>query len=311
MSAELTLRQLTYFAALAETRHYRRAAERVGISQPSLSQQIVGLEAALGLTLVERGQRGAVLTPQGRMILAQTLRVLEETEHLKALAQDARDGVTGTIRLGSTPTLGPYLLPHVMRRLHAAYPEVKVVIRDAPPAALQDELLTGQQDLILTQLPVPSGDVTAMRLFREPLKLAMALDHPLARRETIRDADLAGVDVLSLSDAYRLHAQVAGLCEDLGATLRRDYEGTSLDALRQMTALNMGVSFLPALYVRSEASREAGDVIVKPFRSGRLTRSIGLAWRRRSAHIRIIQKLATIISDVVRETFADHVMLEL
>ncbi|WP_121628993.1 hydrogen peroxide-inducible genes activator [Tropicibacter alexandrii] len=311
MSAELTLRQLTYFAALAETRHYRRAAERVGISQPSLSQQIVGLEAALGVTLVERGQRGAVLTPQGRMILAQTLRVLEETEHLKALAQDARDGVTGTIRLGSTPTLGPYLLPHVMRRLHAAYPEVKVVIRDAPPAALQDELLTGQQDLILTQLPVPSGDVTAMRLFREPLKLAMALDHPLARRETIRDADLAGVDVLSLSDAYRLHAQVAGLCEDLGATLRRDYEGTSLDALRQMTALNMGVSFLPALYVRSEASREAGDVIVKPFRSGRLTRSIGLAWRRRSAHIRIIQKLATIISDVVRETFADHVMLEL
>lgn len=311
MSAELTLRQLTYFAALAETRHYRRAAERVGISQPSLSQQIVGLEAALGVTLVERGQRGAVLTPQGRMILAQTLRVLEETEHLKALAQDARDGVTGTIRLGSTPTLGPYLLPHVMRRLHAAYPEVKVVIRDAPPAALQDELLTGQQDLILTQLPVPSGDVTAMRLFREPLKLAMALDHPLAKRETIRDADLAGVDVLSLSDAYRLHAQVAGLCEDLGATLRRDYEGTSLDALRQMTALNMGVSFLPALYVRSEASREAGDVIVKPFRSGRLTRSIGLAWRRRSAHIRIIQKLATIISDVVRETFADHVMLEL
>lgn len=311
MSAELTLRQLTYFAALAENRHYRRAAERVGISQPSLSQQIVGLEAALGVTLVERGQRGAVLTPQGRMILAQTLRVLEETEHLKALAQDARDGVTGTIRLGSTPTLGPYLLPHVMRRLHAAYPEVKVVIRDAPPAALQDELLTGQQDLILTQLPVPSGDVTAMRLFREPLKLAMALDHPLAKRETIRDADLAGVDVLSLSDAYRLHAQVAGLCEDLGATLRRDYEGTSLDALRQMTALNMGVSFLPALYVRSEASREAGDVIVKPFRSGRLTRSIGLAWRRRSAHIRIIQKLATIISDVVRETFADHVMLEL
>ncbi|MEC3861815.1 hydrogen peroxide-inducible genes activator [Mesobacterium sp. TK19101] len=311
MSVELTLRQLTYFAALAETRHYRRAAERVGISQPSLSQQIVGLEAALGVTLVERGQRGAVLTPQGRMILAQTRRVLEETEHLRALAQGARDGVTGTIRLGSTPTLGPYLLPHVMRRLHAAYPELKVVIRDAPPATLQDELLSGQQDLILTQLPVPSGDLDAMRLFREPLKLAMALDHPLATRETIRDVDLTGVDVLSLSDAYRLHAQVAGLCEDLGATLRRDYEGTSLDALRQMTALNMGVSFLPALYVRSEASRDAGDVVVKPFRSGRLTRSIGLAWRRRSAHIRIIQKLATIISDVVRETFADHVMLEL
>jgi LysR family hydrogen peroxide-inducible transcriptional activator len=310
MSAELTLRQLTYFTALAETRHYRRAAERVGISQPSLSQQIVGLEAALGVTLVERGQRGAVLTPQGRMILAQARRVLDETEHLKAMAQDARDGVTGTIRLGATPTLGPYLLPHVIRRLHAAYPDIKVVIQDAPPAALLDELLGGQQDLILTQLPVPSGDLQAMRLFREPLKLAMAFDHPLAGQDIIRDSDLAGVDVLSLSDAYRLHAQVAGLCEELGATLRRDYEGTSLDALRQMTALNMGVSFLPALYVRSEASREAGDVLIKPFRAGRMTRSIGLVWRKRSAHLRMIQHLATIISDVVRETFSEHVMLE-
>ena len=175
MSTDLTLRQLTYFAALAETRHYRRAAERMGISQPSLSQQIVGLEAALGVTLVERGQRGAVLTPQGRLVLAQARRVLDEIEHLKALAQDARDGVTGTIRLGSTPTLGPYLLPHVMRRLHAAYPQLKVVIHDAPPATLQDDLLGGQHDLILTQLPVPSGELETMRLFREPLKLAMAV----------------------------------------------------------------------------------------------------------------------------------------
>jgi len=311
MSTDLTLRQLTYFAALAETRHYRRAAERMGISQPSLSQQIVGLEAALGVTLVERGQRGAVLTPQGRLVLAQARRVLDETEHLRALAQDARDGVTGTIRLGSTPTLGPYLLPHVMRRLHAAYPQLKVVIHDAPPATLQDDLLGGQHDLILTQLPVPSGELETMRLFREPLKLAMAFDHPLAGRETIRDSDLSGVDVLSLSDAYRLHGQVAGLCEELGATLRRDYEGTSLDALRQMTALNMGITFLPALYVRSEASRDAGDVLVKPFRSGRVTRSVGLAWRKRSAHRRMIQHLATIISEVVRDSFAEHVLLEI
>lgn len=310
MSTELTLRQLSYFAALADARHFRHAAERVGISQPSLSQQIVGLEAALGVTLVERGQRGAVLTPQGRMILDQARRVLEETETLKALAQDARDGVTGTMRLGATPTLGPYLLPHVMRRLHMVYPKVKVVVQDAPPATLQQDLLAGRQDLILTQLPLPSGDLVSMRLFREPLQLAMAVDHPLAGRDTIRDDDLAGLDVLSLSEAYRLHTQVAALCDELGATLRRDYEGTSLDALRQMTALNMGVSFLPALYVRSEVSRGAGDVVIKPFRSGRVTRSIGLAWRRRSAHLRMIHHLGAILSEVLRETFSGHVMLE-
>lgn len=112
MAGDLTLRQLSYFVALADTRHFRRAAERVGISQPSLSQQILGLEAALGVNLVERGQRGAVLTPQGRTILEQARRILDETTTLRALAQDAKDGVNGTIRLGSTPTLGPYLLPH-------------------------------------------------------------------------------------------------------------------------------------------------------------------------------------------------------
>ncbi|WP_136440499.1 hydrogen peroxide-inducible genes activator [Pacificoceanicola onchidii] len=310
MSGDITLRQLTYFAALAEARHYRRAAERVGVSQPSLSQQIIGLEAALGVSLVERGQRGAVLTPQGRTILAQAQRVLEETRALQALAQDARDGVSGTIRLGSTPTLGPYLLPHVMRRLHGAFPDLKVIVRDAAPAVLQEDLLSGQQDLILTQLPVASGDTEVLRLFREPLKLAMARDHPLAAKADIADADLEGQDVLSLPDAFRLHAQVAQLCETLGARLRRDYEGTSLDALRQMTALNMGVSFLPALYVRSEASQEAGDVAVRPFRNDAVTRSIGLAWRKRSAHRRVIHHMSDVIGAVVREVFAGHVTPE-
>ncbi len=310
MPTDLTLRQLSYFVALAETRHYRRAAQHVGISQPSLSQQIVALEDALGVTLVERGQRGAVLTPQGRTILEQARRVLDETATLRTLAEEARDGVSGTIRLGSTPTLGPYLLPHVMRRLHEAYPELKVIVRDAAPLVLQDELLSGQQDLILTQLPVPAGDTDVLRLFREPLKLAMAQDHPLVARAQVTDADLAGQDVLTLSDAYRLHAQVAGLCEDLGANLRRDYEGTSLDALRQMTALNMGVSFLPALYVHSEVSGDTGDVAVRPFRKDRVTRSVGLAWRRRSAHRRAIRRMAKVIREVVKDKFAGTVFIE-
>lgn len=311
MSGDMTLRQLNYFVALAEARHYRRAAERIGISQPSLSQQIVGLEAAIGVTLIERGQRGAVLTPQGRTILEQDRRIIDETATLRALAQDAKDGVNGTIRLGSTPTIGPYLLPHVMAKLHSAFPELKVVVREAAPAVLQDELLSGAQDMILTQLPVSSADVEVMRLFREPLKLVMARDHPLVEASSVSDGDLAGLDVLTLSRAYRLHAQVAGLCEELGANLRRDYEGTSLDALRQMTALNMGICFLPALYVRSEVSREMGDVAVRAFRQDRMTRSIGLAWRRRSALLGVIRHMVEVISKVVEAKFKADVILEL
>lgn len=310
MTGEITLKQLSYFVALADTRHYRKAAERVGVSQPSLSQQILGLEAALRLDLVERGQRGAVLTPGGREVLAQARKVLEEVAVLRGLAEEAREGVSGTIRLGSTPTLGPYFLPYVMRRLHQAYPSLKVVVRDAAAVELQEELEAGRHDLILTQLPVRSADVIVRRLFREPLKLAVAQDHPLAGKAEACDADLAGQDILAMSSRYLLHDQTVALCDELGANLRQDYEGTSLDALRQMTALDMGLSFLPALYVRSEVSREAGDVAVLAFRKDRFTRSIGLVWRRRSVHGKMIERIAEVVSAVAEERFKGLVTME-
>ncbi len=310
MTDEITLRQLRYFLALAETRHYRRAAERIGVSQPSLSQQIVNLEAAMGMELVERGRRGAVLSPAGRDVLAHARRVLDEVAALEALPEALRSGAGGTIRLGSTPTLGPYILPYVVRRLHRAFPDLKVIIRDAAPLVLRDELLEGRHDLILTQLPVNSGDVEVRRLFREPLKLVVAQDHPLAGQETVADGDLAGQDILALSSTYVLHDQVKGLCDELGATLRQDYEGTSLDALRQMTALNMGVCFLPVLYVLSEIPEHYDDVAVLPFRRDRYTRSVGLVWRKRSAHGAVIERVAEVIRGVARDRFAGHVTVE-
>ncbi|WP_371224357.1 hydrogen peroxide-inducible genes activator [Roseovarius sp. 2305UL8-3] len=310
MSDDLTLKQLRYFVALAETRHYRRAAEQVGVSQPSLSQQIVGLEAALGLELVERGRRGAVLTPGGRDVRTRARAILDEVAALSAMSKASRQGEGGTIRLGSTPTLGPYILPHVVRRLRLSYPALKLIIRDGAPKVLQDELIEGRHDMILTQLPVQSGDVEVERLFREPLKLAVAQDNPLASQEVIRDADMAGQDILSLSDAYLLHSQTLQLCEELGARLRQDYEGTSLDALRQMTALDMGISFLPALYVRSEAREDTGDVVIRAFRGDRITRSIGLVWRKRSAHGALIARIGGMIRAVVQENFAELVTVE-
>lgn len=310
MTATPSLRQLACFVALADMRHYRKAAERIGISQSSLSQQILGLEAVLGLELVERGQRGALLTPQGRMVLEQARKVLDEAELLRSLAHEARGGTGGTIRLGSTPTIGPYVMPHVMRRIRQSYPALKVIVRDAAPLVLQDELLAGQHDLILTQLPVSSADVEVRRLFREPLKLAVAQDHPLTAKPEVVDADLEGHEVLALSRAYLLHNQIVALCEEIGAHVRQDYEGTSLDALRQMTALNMGISFLPALYVRSEVSSETGDVVILPFRRDRLTRSIGLAWRRRSAHRTMIDRIAGAIRAVAQDRFGRVVVVE-
>ena len=170
-----------------------------------------------------------------------------------------------------------------------------------------------QRELHMSETLASRGllsDVEVMRLFREPLKLIVAQDHPLASRPEVLDADLAGEDILTLPSTYLLHNQIVALCEETGAHLRQDYEGTSLDALRQMTALNMGLSFLPALYVDSEVSPEAGDVVVLPFRRNRLTRSIGLVWRRRSAHRAMIERIAGMIRAVAQDRFSGLVVVE-
>lgn len=303
MDALPTIKQLRYFAALAETGHYRKAAERVGISQPSLSLQIGKLEETLKLQLVERGRAGAVLTPSGREILRLTRGILADVTALTETSQRMASGLAGTIRLGASPTLGPYLLPNVVRNLPKQYPDLRLIIKDGAPVDLLEDLLAGQHDLILTQLPVSSSDVYVARLFREPLHLATALDHPFAGQGSITDADLQDENLLLLSSRFAMHNQIAELGLELGAKLRQDYEGTSLDTLRQMTAMNMGVTFLPALYAQSEIPRSGADVATVPFRKGRLTRTIGLAWRKSSGNHKGFEIFADLIRTVAKERF--------
>jgi LysR family hydrogen peroxide-inducible transcriptional activator len=305
-----SLRQLRYFLMLAEAGGFGQAAARAGISQPSLSQQIAALERRLGLRLFERGRRGAVLTPEGRALRDSALAVMEALDGLSETAAELRSGMAGQLRLGSTPTIGPYLLPGLVRRLHARHPQARLVLRDGDPGTLCDDLMEGRLDVVLAQLPVDVKGVAVTRLFREPLMLAMAHAHPLARCAAVTEADLSGQDILTLSPRYALHAQIAALAREAGARLRSDYEGTSLDALRQMVAMNMGLTFLPTLYVRSEIAAPRGDVAVRPFRGGRFTRSVGLVWRERAARSAALARLAEAARETIRHDCADHVVIE-
>jgi LysR family hydrogen peroxide-inducible transcriptional activator len=303
--ADPTFRQLKYLAALAETSHFRRAAERVGVSQPSLSAQIQALEEALGLAVVERGRGAVRLTPVGREVVKRAREVLRDVQSIVDLATEARDGLVGTIRLGAKPTLGPYLLPHVVGALHSAHPDLRLYIRENAPRALEQELAVGTHDVILAQLPVSGADFETERLFREPLYLALPADHPLAAHDAIDCVDLQGLQVLSLSPDYHLHDQISALARDFGAVLLGDYEGTSLDALRQMVGMGMGVTFLPALYVRSEISGRGAEVAVRPLKGRRITRSVGLVWRKRGGSTTAYRQIAELIRDVVRTQFPE------
>ncbi len=305
-----TLRQLQYFAALAEAKHYRKAAETVGVSQPSLSLQISNLEDILGLSLVERGRAGAVLTPTGRDVLERANSVLAEVNDLVTTSRQLTEGLSGTFRLGTSPTLGPYLLPSVVKTLHTKYPALRLFIRDGAPQDLLQDLLAGRHDMILTQLPVQSSDVVVVRLFREPLRLVVARDHRLAGAGQVTDADLKGESVLGLSPRFTLHMQIAEMTRQVGARLLQDYEGTSLDAIRQMVAMGVGVSFLPALYVASEVPERESDVAIVPFRPGRLSRTMGLVWRKTSGSSSSFAEFASIIRDVARDNFSGLVQME-
>jgi LysR family hydrogen peroxide-inducible transcriptional activator len=303
-----SLKQLEYFVALAETGSFRRAAEQCGISQPSLSVQLASLEKRLGQRLVERSRSGVILTAAGREVQTRARSILEEATALVTRFEAQRTGLVGSIRFGASTTLGPYLLPHVIARLHARHPELRLYIREETPAALVSGLHAGDFDMILVQLPV-RGDVTPIRLFREPLELVAARDHAFTRFERLPRTELAGQTVLALGPAYSLRQQVLDLCQTLGAQIRGDYEGTSLDAIRLMAGMGMGLAFLPALYVRSEIKAEDKDVAVIPLEGPRILRSVGLITRSGSTDD-AAPRIARLIQSVARELFSGVLIIE-
>lgn len=296
-----SVRQLECFVAVAEHSSYRRAAERLRASQPTLTNQIAALEAQMGVRLFERSRAGTVLTPIGRELLAGARRVLEEVRGLVAQAEAASRGPAGTYRLGVTPTLGPYFLPHVLPAIHKRYAALRLYVREGAPRVLEAGLASGDFDLILTALPVEEPRFTVVPLFREPLKLVMPADHRLANRSRIDRRDLVGESVLTIEVHHHFHRQIADLCERLGAHVRRDYEGTSLDSLRQMVVMGMGIAFLPALYVRSEIHRPR-ELRVAAVHGEVIERTHALAWRETSPAGALFREIA---NELIAKAFRD------
>lgn len=301
-----SLRQLQYFVTVAETGNLRRAAARLRVSQPTLTSQIGRLEGALAVHLFERSRAGSRLTPEGRDLLPVARGVLEQFRGLLDRAASMGHGPTGTYRLGVTPTLGPYLLPLVLPEIHRRFDALKFYVREGPPRVLEDDLSAGEHDLILTALPLGRGDLEVVPLFREPLRLVMSVEHRLAHRRRIRPEDLRGEPVLTLEEHHLLHRQIAGLCERLDARLLRDFEGTSLDTLRQMVVLGMGVAFLPALYVRSEI-HEPETLHVATIEGEPIERTHALVWRRSSPAAGSFAAIAHEVATIARRDLSREI----
>lgn len=249
-----TLRQLEYIVAVADCGQVGLAAAKLNVSQPSLSVQLAEVEADLGATLFQRGRAGAKITPLGEEIVRRARQILHEIEDLRAAAQGG--GIfQGRLRLGVLPSIGPYLLPGVVQRLHREHPSFRLIVREESTRDLDEGLRSGRLDMIIST-PEDHPGARVSPLFTEGLWVAVALDHPLAQKTTpIELADLSGQTLLTLGASHRLSHIVAGLSANAGGRVSDEYEGTSLDAVRLMAATGAGLAVLPSIYAATEARR--------------------------------------------------------
>lgn len=301
-----TLRQLRYFSTAAELGSFRQAALRLEVSQPALTNQIAALEQSLGVVLFERSRQGISISPDGRELLQHARQILFESRSLSVRADQLASGPSGTFTLGVAPTLGPYLLPWFLPELHRRYEHIKLYVREDIPQNLINGLSDTRYDLILTPQPIAGEQLTVAPLFEEPVKLAMATGHPLASKPQINSSDLRGQDILVLEEHHMFYQQIKSLCSNLGARILRDYEGTSLDTLRHMVVMDMGMAFLPSLYVRSEI-RDSDSLRVTELETETVSRSQALVWRDTSPARVLFRQIAQDIREIVTAELGDVV----
>jgi len=287
-------RQLEYFIAIAETGHFGRAAQRCHVSQPTLSAQFRLLEDQLGVALVDRGRGSAVLTPTGEVLLAVARQTLENLDEIVSIATARKAGLGGLVRLGVAPTFGSYFMPHLLPMLKGAYPELEIYIREERPARLGQDLHRAMLDCILVSAPLDVENTMSQPVCTEDLLVGVPADHKLAHLSSIPLTALKGERFLSLGPGYQLYQAVQALCQASGAHLLEDYEGTSLDAIRQMVSIGMGLALFPAAYIASEFHKE-DRVRLLQIEGLPLKRDVVMAWRRnspRSDHFGVVGDLA-------------------
>ena len=285
-----THRQLEYLVSLVEKEHFGAAARACNVSQPTLSTQIKLLEDQLGAPLFERGPGTIRPTPTGAAIVPIARSVLSMLDEIVEHADHHTGNLGRLVRMGVAPTFGPYFMPLLLPGLHERYPQLEIYIREERPAALETALAEGTLDCIVTPGPLGDTRLERMEICTERLWLGFAREHPLATSSTIEASMLNGEKLMTLGRGHRLYDHVQRLCSETGAELREDYEGTSLDALRQMVSIGMGLSLFPDLYARSEAVRD-GRVVLRELDDWKLSRTILFAWRGDSArkdHFRTI-----------------------
>ena len=293
--AGLSLRDLEYAVAAADLLHFGRAAERCGVSQAGLSEQLRKLELLLGIALFERTTRRITLTPEGVVLIRQAREVLGAARVLLEMARSRNDPLAGPLRVGVIATLGPYYLPGLLREVRTRFPLLQLQLREGLTAPLVQELQEGTLDLVLLALPMRIDGIMADPLFFEPFRALVPSGHKLAAQQRITVDDLAGDGLLLLEEGHCLRDQALSLCQ-LSPSDRDARFASSLEMLRHMVAAGEGHSLVPSLAARERVELD-GLVRVREIDDPDAGRTIGLAWRASDPRTPAFREFARFLKD--------------
>ncbi|MFL6604517.1 MAG: LysR substrate-binding domain-containing protein [Steroidobacteraceae bacterium] len=293
---DIKLKDLRYLVAVADTRHFGRAAEKCFVSQPTLSAQLKKLEDYLGVQLIERQPKNVTLTEAGEQIVARARRMLEASEEVVALARAHRDPLAGRLRLALLPTIGPYLLPRVSQPIRKSLPRLELRLYEYQTAQMLEKLEAGEIDLGILALPADAEGFETRELFTEPFTVAVPDQHRLAKKDSVRLDDLNGETLLLLEDGHCLRDQALEVCSRVDLHEKQDFRATSLETLRQMVATGAGITLLPELASRG-AYGNARGVVIRPFTRPAPVRHVGGVWRKTSARRPAIDALCKVIAE--------------
>lgn len=285
----MNLRDLEYVVALAEAAHFGRAAAKCRVTQPTLSMQLAHLESELGVQLFERQPRRVLPTPQGRAVAAQAVVVLAEVRRLREVAKAPRDILAGPLRFGLIPTVGPYLLPHLLSLLKERHPALRLLVQEGTTAALLSELAGDALDAAVLSLPIDEREVDHEPFLTEPFVVALRPDHPLAARDQLAPGDLRHEEWLLLEDGHCMRDQVQEIC---ARARGKGFQAGSVESLRQMVSAGMGCTLLPYLATVG-CFKDAASLAYRPLRARKPpARTLVIAWRRRSYAAMRLRSLA-------------------
>jgi len=297
----MNIRDLHYFVVLAQVCHFGEAAKLCHVSQPTLSMQIKKLEEELGLILFERSNKQVIITEQGRLLVMQAQKILNDVKQMKDYARAAADPFAGELRLGVIPTLAPYLLPLIMPVIQKTYPQLRVWLVEEKTHRLVEKLANGELDAALMATPVESG-FDSQVLFNEPFYFACSVDSAFYKKKSIRSDQLANQPILLLEEGHCLRDQAMAVCQVAKAKALADFTATSFETLRLMVQAGLGVTLMPALARQNEHS---DSLHVIPFADLEPYRTITLYWRNNTSRLICLKAIAELITKEIHKVLTN------